>query len=90
MRVWKIIAFSGLAVWFSWMVASAFIGGDAFSGKTEGGKYFLGRHGHYTEVSKNVFTFNLFHGFVAWTSFGISVLIGITGLAKKSEIKNSN
>jgi hypothetical protein len=84
----KIIAYSGIAIWFSWMVASAFIGGDAFSGKIEGGKYFLGRHGHYTEVSRNVFTLNRFHGYVAWSGFGIGILAAIAGnLSRRSEKK---
>ena len=31
---------------------SAFIGGDALNGKIEDGRYYVGSHGHYTEVWK--------------------------------------
>jgi hypothetical protein len=90
MSVYRIIAISGIAVWFSWVATSAFIGGDAFSGKMESGKYFIGRHGNYKEVSRNVFTFNRFHGYVAWTSFGVGILAAIAGHQSRKFDKDSN
>jgi hypothetical protein len=76
--VWDIIALSGLAIWFSWMVVSLCLGGDAFLGREEGGKYFLGSHGNCTEVSRRVFIFSRIHGYIAWAGFSVFGLTAIT------------
>ena len=44
-------------------------------GKVDAGRYFLGSHGHYTEVSHRVFTLCLIHGYIAWLGFVVFVLI---------------
>ena len=44
--------FAGIAIW---------LGGDALNGKIEGGHYYLGEHGHFTEVSRQVFTYSRNH-----------------------------
>ena len=87
-NVWDIVALCGMAVWCSWMVASLWLGGDAFLGRQEGGKFFLGSHGNYTEVSRSVFMFSRIHGYIAWTGFSIFLLGAIKWTladAKKDE-----
>jgi hypothetical protein len=37
------------------------LGGDAVNGKIENGHYFLASHGHYTEVSGQVFAYSRWH-----------------------------
>jgi hypothetical protein len=43
-----------------WIVA-VFIGGDALSGQSKNGHYFLSSHGHLTEVSHGVYLYSLCH-----------------------------
>jgi|HubBroStandDraft_3_1064219.scaffolds.fasta_scaffold317331_1 hypothetical protein len=74
-----VIIFCGMSLWLSWMVVSFCLGGDAFLGKAEGGKYFLGSHGGYTEVSRNVYTYSWIHGYVAWAGWGMAVLAAFAG-----------
>lgn len=38
-----------------------YLGGDALNGRIEGGHYFLGSHGTYTEVSYGVFLYSKIH-----------------------------
>jgi hypothetical protein len=55
-----------------WLVA-LYLGGDAVNGKAEGGRFFLGSHGRYTEVSEAVYMYSKWHVYVTWTTaaFGI-------------------
>jgi hypothetical protein len=48
-----------------------FGGGDAISGKESVGKYFLGSHGQYTEVSKAFFTCDRFLAYWVFVNFPI-------------------
>ncbi len=45
----------------SFAVISTIIGGDAIHGKVEGGRYYIGGHGHFAEVSPSVFKYSTFH-----------------------------
>lgn len=58
---------------FSFIVVDVLIGGDALSGKVEAGRYFLGQHGAYTQVSRSVFVYSAFHATIA--------LLGIVAVA---------
>lgn len=42
-------------------LVSAIIGGNADPGETQAGRFYVVSHGHYTEVSKQVFTYSLWH-----------------------------
>ena len=46
------------AFWFATMA----MGGSALNGKVEGGRYFVGEHGEYTEVTASRFEFSAWHG----------------------------
>jgi arginine exporter protein ArgO len=58
---------------FAFVVVAILIGGDALSGKVEAGRYFLGQHGTYTQVSRGVFLYSAFHATLA--------LLGILAVA---------
>ena len=47
------------------MGASFYLGGDAINGYVRAGHYFLGMHsnGPFTDVSRAIFTYSLWHGF---------------------------
>jgi hypothetical protein len=50
-------------------------GGDAWSGQSQAGRYFLGYGGRYTEVSHSFWSFSYNHVLAVWISFG-AFLIG--------------
>jgi len=43
---------------FTFLAVSGFLGGDALNGKQESGKYYVGSHGKYTEVSTPLYAFS--------------------------------
>jgi len=43
------------------MLVALYLGGDALGGKEEHGRYFLESHGHFTEVSEDVFRYSKVH-----------------------------
>ena len=61
---------------FAFVVVAILIGGDALSGKVEAGRYYLGQHGTYTEVSRGTFLYSGFHATLA--------LVGILAVAGAS------
>ena len=54
---WFTVAVTGttlVAIWFATVVA---LGGDALNGAIQDGRYFVGEHGHYHEVSRTAYYF---------------------------------
>ncbi|HVA49519.1 MAG TPA: hypothetical protein VNH11_24345 [Pirellulales bacterium] len=58
----------GFANFTCFWLADVAIGGSAANGKVEGGKFYAGSHGKYTEVSKAVFDYSRIHGYSIWTT----------------------
>jgi len=59
-----------------YVIIAESIGGDAINGKVDVGRYYLGRHGGYREVSHAVFTYSKLHTYVLWAHY---LLFFITG-----------
>jgi len=86
------IAFSAIFVAtvinsFVFVAAALYLGGDALSGKIENGRYYLNSHGHYTEVSAQIFRYSEVHARSVAVSMPLAILIGIfltQGRAHKS------
>jgi len=55
------IVIVGAANFFAFWVIAVAIGGDAINGHEAGGHYFLAAHGGVTEVSRELFTYSLWH-----------------------------
>jgi hypothetical protein len=55
-----ILGLAILANLISWMVLSGIQGGTTWNGKVEGGRYYVGSHSHYTEVSLSQYRFGRF------------------------------
>lgn len=60
-RALMIVAVLTAANFVAFMVGAVLVGGDAWNGKVEDGRYFLGDHGRLREVSAEVFTYSLWH-----------------------------
>ena len=50
-----------IANFAAFFIASLWLGGSATNGMIEGGKYYLGQHNTFTEVSKQVFSYSQIH-----------------------------
>jgi hypothetical protein len=62
-----------VACWLNFFVfflTSLLIGGSGSIGKIQDGKYYVGNHGKYTEVSQAMFEFSRIHG-----TFSIIILV---------------
>jgi hypothetical protein len=75
--------FSTILFIVAWLNAIAFtvhertIGGSAGNGKEEDGKYYVGSHGRYTEVSRSAFQFSQWH---EWSAVGLmAVALAVFG-----------
>ena len=60
---------------FAFMIHDALIGGSAGIGRVENGKYYVGSHGRYTEVSRAAFRFSWWHEPSAVGMFLVMILI---------------
>jgi hypothetical protein len=62
----------------SFMVSSIVLRGNALSGRVEDGHYYFNRPSRQREVSKELWTFNWWHGVTALSGLGV---MGVAGLA---------
>ena len=58
----------------AYVLISLHLGGDAVNGKIDSGHYYLGSHGHYTEVSQRVFTYSRWHTYAVWFTHGLAFI----------------
>ena len=61
-------------------------GGDAINGKQEDGKYYLGDHGNYTEVSKAFFQYSRVHAILVWITHPVAILGAIWFVTRKKSL----
>lgn len=67
--------------WVIFIAVTMTLGGSALNGKVEGGKFFVGSHGDYTEVSRSTYEHNLWHDY-AFIAIHFLGLIGIAVLGR--------
>ena len=60
-RSWTVLGVACMANFAVFFIVALAIGGDAFNGKAEGGRYFLANHGKLTEVSRAVYDYSRYH-----------------------------
>jgi hypothetical protein len=67
------------------------LGGRALTGKIEGGRYYVGDHGHYTEVTGASYRNNRAHELacIASLPFGLVTFILLWSAARKPERRRS-
>ena len=58
----------------AYVVVATFLGGDAINGRIENGRYFLGAHGKYTEVSRTTFNYSRIHTYSVWATCALYAL----------------
>jgi hypothetical protein len=79
-RISNAVAAICIVNWMAWGVISIFIGGTAWHGKVEGGKYFFLNHSHYVQVSPSVFEYSRIHGYFAFAGLGLFFVVAVTKL----------
>ncbi len=71
--VWLALVNFGL-----FLIALFALGGEAISGKSQDGLYYLGYRGTYTEVSRFVFTYSLFHTLSLFVTHPLAIAAGFS------------
>jgi hypothetical protein len=71
-----VIGIIALVNFFSFVAIDLYLGGSALNGKQENGKFYLGEHGRYTEVSERVFEYSKIH---TYSMFATHALIFLSG-----------
>lgn len=64
-RTLKLLGYAGAVNFLAFLLSYLILGGDALSGKTEQGHYYLGDHGVFTEVSRTIFIYSACHAYSA-------------------------
>jgi hypothetical protein len=78
---------------FAFLLFTAYLGGAALWGKEEGGRYYVGSHGHYTEVSRRVYGYSEAQGRAVEITMPLAMLIGLVftlGPGRKSNVTLSH
>lgn len=84
------IAFINFAAF--WIISLS-LGGDALNGKIQNGRYYVGNHGRYTEVSKEIWTYSKIHTTSIWVTHPIGIILGagfVTYSTRKRKNKSSS
>jgi len=76
---------------FAFWYGALILGGDAFNGKEDGGRFFIGEHGKYTEVTEGVYKYSRFHVLSLWVTHPLGMVAGLILLWRKDPfITNHN
>lgn len=76
---------------FAFWYGALILGGDAVNGKEEGGRFFVGAHGKYTEVTEGVYRYSRFHVLSLLVTHSLGMVAGLILLLKKDPfITNHN
>jgi hypothetical protein len=67
-RCWKFIGIALLLNFIIWTGGMLYLGGEAVTGKEEGGYYYLHSRKGYTEVSAQVYQYSKIHTYTVYVS----------------------
>lgn len=76
-EAWKVLVWIVVANSAAFVAASAWLGGDASSGKVDGEHYFLSSHGHYVETSVEIYRYSLLHAYSVVVTWIVIILPAI-------------
>ena len=72
-RICTIVFFVAIINFFAFIVGTIVLGGDAVSGKVEGGRYYVSNHGKPVEVSHAAFIYSRIHCYAVWTTHPLGI-----------------
>lgn len=70
----RVLFWIALLNFVTFVLIAFVLGGDAINGKDLDGHYYLMSHGHYTEVSKQVFAYSFFHALSQFVTMPLAVI----------------
>jgi len=78
---------TGIIIILGFFVFSMVIGGSAGNGYQEAGKYFVGEHGTYVEVSETIWTISSIYEILFWISLPLTPIgaFVISNIQNKTE-----
>jgi hypothetical protein len=76
MKDWllKLVIYLGFLNFAAFVVMDFWIGGTASSGKIVDGRFYVGMHGTFTEVSHAVFVYSTYHTYSALPGFVLALV----------------
>jgi|SRR5581483_9131206 len=84
--VWlRVIWFGALTNFAVFWVVAVLKGGDAINGKVQDGRFFVGSHGNYTEVSKEFFDYSRAHSESLWITHPLALISLFWFLSRRKE-----
>jgi hypothetical protein len=83
-NVLRVALFLAIGNFASFWYGDLVLGGSAANGKREGGRFFVGDHGRYTEVSEDVYRYSTLH----YASVLVTHIIGLLAAATLSAQKD--
>lgn len=86
-----ILVLIGALNFASFIIMALILGGDAVNGKSDGQRYYLGSHGHYTEVSQSTFEYSRLHTYRVWITHPL-IFLGagsLIWLKKKERVSHA-
>jgi hypothetical protein len=84
LRLCKTIFVIAMVNFAAFFLESMYFGGDAINGMIREGRYYLGSHGKYKEVSEAIFVFSKWHVYSFWCTHLLAMLAGAWFLALRS------
>src|SRR5262245_32088592 len=76
---------------FAFWYGALILGGDAYNGKDDGDRFFVGMHGKYTEVTEEVYRYRRFHLLSVLVTHSLGMVAGLIFLWRKDPfITNRN
>jgi hypothetical protein len=78
---WVVYTVGTIAItnFFSFVIVSLIIGGDAWNGYESGGHYFLSEKGRLTEVTRGVWEYSRWHLFSVFVTHLLAAIVGYAG-----------
>lgn len=73
-RISLVLFFVALANFFAFVIGCWVLGGDALAGKVEHGRYYVGNHGKYTEVTQREFAYSQAHAWSVFVTHPVGIL----------------
>ena len=73
-KVLNLIILVGFVNFFSFVLISVMIGGDALNGHAAGGHYYLASHGKLTEVGQGLFAYSKWHALSLFVTHPLAII----------------
>jgi len=90
-NILRAIIFTALLNFSAFWYGSLILGGAAANGKEDGGRFFVGAYGEYTEVTEGVYRYSRFHLLSVLVTNSLCMVAGLMLLWRKDPfIKNHN